>query len=229
MYLYKNNNDKSISIYNFVPNKTELIKFKRKYLEDIKSVILHVNNEETEELFFGSPTIIVDALDRKENNGKITHIEETNNDEVISDYVNGKFDSVIPISIIGSIPPHKSLYSGNLDNQDSTLLFEGGSYKKQEFLSTESILLTGLLDLFQPLLSNHISNLIYPEFLKYPDDEVIEFLKMFSCIKQRNISLENLRMLNEERLISFNNDFTDVVEKSGIVIDSYKKAIKKTR
>ncbi|MBQ3316962.1 MAG: hypothetical protein IJG69_03355, partial [Spirochaetales bacterium] len=84
------------------------------------------------------------------------------------------------ISIIGSIPPHKSLYSGNLDNQDSTLLFEGGSYKKQEFLSTESILLTGLLDLFQPLLSNHISNLIYPEFLKYPDDEVIEFLKMFS-------------------------------------------------
>lgn len=229
MYLYKKNNDKSISVYNFFPNKTELIKFKKKYLEDIKSVILHINNEETKELLFDSRTIMFSALDRKENNGRISHIEETNDDTVISDYVNGKFDSLVPIGIIGTVPACKSIYSGNLNNQDSTLLFEGGCYKKQEFLSTESILLTGLLDSLQPLLSNHINNLIYPETLEYPDDEVMNFLKIFNCIKQCNISLENLRMLSEEGLISFNNNFNDMVEKSEIVINSYKKAIKKTR
>ena len=229
MYLYKNNKDKSISVYSFIPNKIELIEFKKKHLEEIKSVILHINNEKTEKLLFSSPSIMFSALDRKENDGRISHLEETYNDEVISNYVNGKFDSLDPISIIGDVPSHKSFYSGELDNQDSTLLFEGGSYSYREFKSDESILLTGRLDLFQPLLSNNISNLEFPNFFKSPYTEVEEFLKIFSCIKQRIISLDDLRFLNEEGIVSLSDDFNDTVEKSKIVLDSYSKIKRKIK
>lgn len=233
MYLYKNNKDnkdKSISVYSFIPNKIELIEFKKKHLEEIKSVILHINNEKTEKLLFSSPSIIFSALDRKEeNDGRISYLEETYNDEVISNYVNGKFDSLDPISIIGDVPPHKSFYSGELYNQDSTLLFEGGSYSYKEFKSDESILLTGWLDLFQPLLSNNISNLEYPDFLKSPYTEVEEFLKIFSCINQRIISLDDLRFLNEEGIVSLSDDFDDIVEKSEIVLDSYSRIKRKIK
>ena len=88
MYLYKKN-DKSITVYSFVPNKEELIKLKKRYLEDIKSVILHINDNDTKELLFSSPTIMFYALDRKETNGKITYIEEEKNDKNISRYING--------------------------------------------------------------------------------------------------------------------------------------------
>ena len=99
MYLYKKN-DKSITIYSFVPNKEELIKLKKRYLEDIKSVILHINDIDTKELLFSSPTIMFYALDRKETSGKITYIEEEKNDKNISRYINGEFDSLDPLWVI---------------------------------------------------------------------------------------------------------------------------------
>lgn len=227
MYLYKNNRDKSISVYSFIPDKIELIEFKKKHLEDIRSVILHINNKETEKLLFSSSSIMFSALDRKENNGRISHLEETDNSETVLDYVNGKFDYLDPISINGDSPSHKSFYSGNLNNQDSTLLFEGGGYSYKEFKSDESVLLTGWLDLFQPLLSNSISNLTYPEFLKCSDTEVIEFLKLFSCNKQCIISFDDLRFLKEEGLVTFSSDFIDTFEKSKTVLDSYSRIKRK--
>ena len=229
MYLYKNNKDKSISVYSFIPNKIELIEFKKKYLEDIKSVILHINNKETENLLFTSSSIRFSVLDRKENDGRKSYLEETSNNEAVSNYVNGEYDLVDPISIVGDVPSHKSLYSGKINSQDSTLLFEGGSYQQYEFKSDESILLTGWLGLFQPLLSRSISNLTYPDFLKYPDDEVVEFLKIFSCIKQRIISLDDLCFLNKEGLTSLSDDFNDTVEKSMVVLDSYRRIKRKIK
>ena len=134
MYLYKKN-DKSITVYSFVPNKEELIKLKKRYLEDIKSVILHINDNDTKELLFSSPTIMFYALDRKETNGKITYIEEEKNDKNISRYINGEFDSLDPLCIIGDTVNKKSSYSGELYNCDSTLLFTGGHYYNNEFIT----------------------------------------------------------------------------------------------
>lgn len=115
MYLYKKN-DKSITVYSFVPNKEELIELKKKYLEDIKSVILHINNDVTEKLLFSNPTIMFNVLDRKETSGKITYIAEEKKNNNISRYISGEFDSLDPLCIIGDIVRKKSSYSGELYN-----------------------------------------------------------------------------------------------------------------
>ena len=227
MYLYKNNKDRSISVYDFVPDKIKLIEFKKKYLENIKSVILHVYNKETERALFNDSFVMFSSLDRKEDNGKISYIEETNNKRVISDYVNGGIDTLDPMTVCGDIPTHKSLYSGKLVNQDGILLFDGGSYTQYGFISNESILLTGWLYLFQPLLSNGLYNLNYPEFLNLPDEEITDFLKLFSCVKQRTLSLDDLLLLSDEGLICVYNDIYDAVEKSEIVLENYKRVQKK--
>ena len=228
MYLYKNNGDRSISVYSFVPKKSWLIEFKKKNLKDIKSVILHINNENTKELILTQPEIMFSALDRKEANGEVSYIEETNNDEIISKYVNGELDTIDPITVVGDVPSHNSYYSGNLINHDYSLLFEGGSNNQRGFVSDESILLSGCLFLFQPLLSDNINNLDYPDFLRYSDEETEEFLKMFNCVKQRTISLYDLRFLCGEELINFSPNFYDTIEKSEMVLDSYKRVRRKT-
>ena len=224
MYLYKNNNDKSIVVYSFIPNNNELIQLKKKYLEDIKSVVLHINNDNTKELLFSSPSIMFGALDRKENNGKITYIEEKKNDKIISRYISGEFDSLDPLCIIGNVPRRKSFYSGELYNCDSSLLFEGGHYYCDEFLTSEGILLTGYLADFQPLLSGDINNVIFPDF--YLDEETIDFLKIFSCKKERIIRLDDLKFMQENGLITFNDGLQDAIEKSEEVLNSYNKVIK---
>ena len=110
MYLYKKSN-KSITIYDFTPDKLQLIAFKKKYLENIKSVIVHLNNSKTRDLLYKSPTVLFEALDRRERNGRKTYIEETKNDKIISNYIRGKYDSLDPINIIGGLVFCKSLCS----------------------------------------------------------------------------------------------------------------------
>lgn len=224
MYLYENNEGKSINIYNFVPNKIELIEYKKRYLEDIKSAILHVNNTDTEGILFDGQSIMFSALDRKEDNGEISYIEETNSFRIIYDYIYGKFDLIDPISVVGDVPSHKSFYSGNINNQDSCFLFEGGSYYDQrEFRSSESVLLTGKLALLQPLLSNRINNLVFSEFLNDLDDKTIEFLQLFSCKKLSKVSLESLQLLRNDGLINFDDYIYDAIEKSEIVLKNYRR------
>ena len=227
MYLYKNNKDKSINVYNFFPNRSGLIEFKKKYLEDIKSVILHINNAVTEVEIFTKPTILFSVLNRKEKDGKITYIEDTNNDETISKYINGYFDSLAPTIIIGDRSMHQNPYSETIDNQDSALLFEGGSPGYNGYITDEGILLTGWLYLFQPLLGDNICNIDYPYYLDFTDDEVVEFLKIFNCLKLRTISLDDLRFLRDEGLINFSDDFDVAFENSKIVLDSYKRIKRK--
>ena len=225
MYLYKKN-DKSITVYSFVPNKEELIKLKKRYLEDIKSVILHINDNDTKELLFSSPTIMFYALDRKETNGKITYIEEEKNDKNISRYINGVFDSLDPLCIIGDRVNKKSSYSGELYNCDSTLLFTGGHYYNNEFITDDGILLTGYLGDFQPLLSNDISNVLFPDTFRYLDEKTINFLKIFSCEKERIIKLDDLKFMKENGLIQFNDSLEETFEKSDEILNSYKKVKK---
>ena len=225
MYLYKKN-DKSITVYSFVPNKEELIKLKKRYLEDIKSVILHINDNDTKELLFGSPTIMFYALDRKETNGKITYIEEERNDKNISRYINGEFDSLNPLCIIGDTVNKKSSYSGELYNCDSTFLFTGGHYYNNEFITNDGILLTGYLAEFQPLLSNDISNVLFQNTFRYLGDEIIESLKIFSCKKERIIKLDDLKFMQENGLIQINDSLEETFEKSDDILNSYKKVKK---
>lgn len=225
MYLYKKN-DKSITVYSFVPNKEELIKLKKRYLEDIKSVILHINDNDTKELLFSSPTIMFYALDRKETNGKITYMEEEKNDKKISRYINGEFDSLDPLCIIGDTVNKKSSYSGELYNCDSTLLFTGGHYYNNEFITNNGILLTGYLADFQSLLSNNISNVIFSDAFGYLDEKNINFLKIFSCTKERIIKLDDLKFMQENGLIQINDSLQDIFEKSEEVLNSYNKVKK---
>ena len=225
MYLHKKN-DKSITVYSFVPNKEELIKLKKRYLEDIKSVILHINDNDTKELLFSSPTIMFYALDRKETNGKITYMEEEKNDKKISRYINGEFDSLDPLCIIGDTVNKKSSYSGELYNCDSTLLFTGGHYYNNEFIANDGILLTGYLADFQPLLSNDISNVLFPDTFRYLDEKTINFLKIFSCEKERIIKLDDLKFMKENGLIQFNDSLEETFEKSDEILNSYKRVKK---
>ena len=228
MYLYKKN-DKSITIYSFLPNKEELIQLKKKYLEDIKSVILHINNDDTKELLFSSPTIMFYALDRKEANGNITYIEEEKKNKKISRYISGEFDSLDPLCIIGDTVRKKSYYSGELYNCDCTLLFTGGHYYNNEFITNDGILLTGYLAEFQPLLSNDISNVLFQNTFRYSDDEIINFLKIFSCKKERLIKLDDLKFMKENGLIQINDSLQEAFEKSDEILNSYKKVKKMIR
>ena len=226
MYLYEKTKEKTINIYEFVPNRNKLIEFKKKYLEDIKSVILHINNEETKDILLTSPTIMFNVLDTKEDNGTITYIEETKNDKIISKYINGKFDHINPIILMGDKVPHKSYYSSELNNDDSTLLFESVHTYNHEFITNEGILLTGWLGEFQQLLSSNINNLEFSDFIQYQDDEVIEFLKIFNCKKKYEILLRDLNFLRENNIISFNDNIGEIFEKSEEVLNSYNKVKK---
>ena len=204
MYLYKKNGNNSIIVYSFVSSNEELIKFKKKHLEDIKSVILHINNHNTQNILFSSPKIMFSALDRKESNGRISYIEETNSDKIISRYISGEFDFLAPLYIIGDGPVNKSFYSGDLYNSDSTLLFKGGNFYNNEFITDEGVLLTGCLGDLQPLLSCDVNNLIFTDIFEDLDDETIDFLKSFNCIRERTIKLQEVFEKSEDILNSYN-------------------------
>ena len=229
MYLYKKNDNNSIIVYSFVSNKKELIEFKKKHLEDIKSVILHINNHNTQNILFSSPKIMFSALDRKESNGKISYIEETNNDKIISRYINGEFEYLAPLYIIGDGPVNKSFYSGELYNGDSTLLFTGGNFYNNEFITDEGVLLTGCLGDLQPLLSNDISNVLFPDTFRYLDDEAIDFLKLFNCTRERIIKLDDLKFMQENGLVEIGENLQEVCKKSEDILNSYNKVKRKIK
>lgn len=229
MYLYKKNDNNSIIVYSFVSSNEELIKFKKKHLEDIKSVILHINNHNTQNILFSSPKIMFSALDRKESNGRISCIEETNSDKIISRYISGEFDFLVPLYIIGDGPVNKSFYSGDLYNSDSTLLFTGGNFYNNEFITDEGVLLTGCLGDLQPLLSCDVNNLIFTDIFEDLDDEAIDFLKLFNCTRERIIKLDDLKFMQENGLIEINENLQEVFEKSEDILNSYNKVKRKIK
>ena len=230
MYLFKKNNDNFINIYSFIPNDNELIEYKKKYLENIKSVILHIKNKDTKDLVYNGSTVMFNALDRKEKDGRVSFIEQTNNSIIISKYIEGDLDYLDPLHIVGDQPRTKSIYSGELINEDSTLLFEGGYDNHQEFITSEGVLLTGILGIVQPLLSDYINNLFYSDTFTFLDDEKkTEFLKMFKCKKEGVISLNDLKFLQEKDIIRLNDSINDTFDKSEEIINSYNKAQERIR
>ena len=224
MYLFKKDKEKSIIVYDFFPNNNELIELKKRYLNNIKSVILHINNED----LFSRSVLMFNELDRKEKNGKISYIEDTKNDFVITEYIYGEFDLIDPKHIIRDSSDKESIYSTGIYNEDSTVLFGGYSYH-HEFVTDEGVLLTGFLGRMQPLLSADVNGFLLSDIFDYYDKEVIDFLKIFNCKKQFKISLDNLKLLQENNLITFSDDIQDTFEKSEEVLNYYNKVKKLTK
>ena len=111
-------------------------------------------------------------------------------------------------------------------NCDSVLLFTGGHYYNNEFITDNGILLTGYLADFQQLLSRDINNVIFPDSFRYLEEETIEFLKIFNCTKERIIKLDDLKFMQENRLIQINDSLKDTIEKSEEILNSYNKVKK---
>lgn len=111
-------------------------------------------------------------------------------------------------------------------NCDSTLLFTGGHYYNNEFITNDGILLTGYLADFQPLLSNNISNVLFPDTFRYLDEKTVNILKIFSCTKERIIKLDDLKFMQENGLIQINDSLQETFEKSEEVLNSYNKVKK---
>ena len=63
------------------------------------------------------------------------------------------------------------------------------------------------------MLSNNISNVIFSDTFRYLDDEIIDFLKIFSCEKERIIKLDDLKFMKENGLIQFNDSLEETFEK----------------
>ena len=227
MYLFKKNNGKSISVYSFLPDSERLKEFKRNHINEIKSVSVIVANPNTAEILLSSPTIMFDALDRREDNGDYSFIQVSNDKEVVSKYINGDFDCILPLSIIGGAPLTDSRYCGDIKNEDATLLYESGGYNRSTLVINKAVLLRGLLDSVQPLLTGNINNLLFPDNLMFLEPESDEFFNLCTCTKEKVISLDNLRFMEEAGLISFNDDVEETFEKSISVLDAYHRARKR--
>lgn len=224
MYLFKKNNDKSISVYSFVPNSDELIKFKEKHRNNISSVDVRVANQNTQDIILNSPSIMFDALDRREDTGEITSITKTDNPKLISRYIYGEFDSLFPLSIIGGAPTGESRYCGEIMDVDSTLLYQYAGYSRNTLIISNAILLTGILDTVQPLLTDDINNLLHPYILNFSKQDLDEFFQLCTCTKEKVISLDNLRFLQEAGLINFADGIEETFDRSFEVLNAYQKA-----
>ena len=216
MILYDKHSD-FLTLYETKIDKEKLIEYKKKHLEEIKSIIIHVGEDKIEKLLFNSSIIRFGAIDRKTKDGK-NFIELTNNQEAIENYINGKYDYVYPKYIYGDIPTGNKGYYTDLINDDYTLLFPGGSRPFGEFRSDESIVLSGDLGHVQPLVNNDLLNLDLDEDLYDPEfNKVIKYKK----IKQFNYS--SLSEANKLGVVRWDKELDEKIEKSAKVLSLLSK------
>ena len=208
MILYDKYLDR-LNIYETIIDKEKLIKYKKKHLEDIKTVLLHVEEEEARKLLFSSSTLRFNVLDRKTKNGT-NYIEVKNDPFVIEEYINGEFDSIKPIYIIRDTYLDKE---PDL-NDDYTLLFPGGSKCRKEFKSDDSILLSGTLADIQPLLCD---NLLSLEFLS-EDTYDFEFNDVIKFKKIKSLKYSDIEYAIENGIVRRNTSFEEELEKSALVL-----------
>ena len=208
MILYDKYLDR-LNIYETIIDKEKLIKYKKKHLEDIKTVLLHVEEEEARKLLFSSSTLRFNVLDRKTKNGT-NYIEVKNDKYVIDSYINGEFDSIKPIYIIRDTYLDKE---PDL-NDDYTLLFPGGSKCRKEFKSDDSILLSGTLADIQPLLCD---NLLSLEFLS-EDTYDFEFNDVIKFKKIKSLKYSDIEYAIENGIVRRNTSFEEELEKSALVL-----------
>ena len=160
MFLYDKVNNK-IKVYKTSFDQDALRKFKEERMENIRTAIIHTNDDKVKEYLNGTQ-IKFNAIDHfDEEKEKYSYIELTNNKEVIENYLKGKYDNVRPFYIFGN-PGVDKAFHANLDNTDYTYLLTGGHYRSHnQYVTDDNILLDGELSNLQPLLSEELMNLEY--------------------------------------------------------------------
>lgn len=201
MYLYDKLGE-NIFIYDMKIDKLNLIEYKKKHLNDIKSIILHVKDKKTEDFLFWNDRIFFDELDKidEDTNEVINYIEHTNKKDVIDKYIMGQFDKYSPIYIKSDDFKEKSLKS-DIINDDYTLLFDGGIRTNTEFISSDSILLSGALAYHQQLIKGDLNKI--ENIDSYLIDE--EFLNIINCDLIKEFNYKDLKSARDFELITLNN------------------------
>ncbi len=206
-----------LNIYETRIDNEKLIEYRKKRLEEIKSIIIHIGEDKIEKLLFNSNIIRFGAIDRKTKDGT-NFIELTNNQNAIDDYINGKYDLVYPKYIYADISRGgKGIYT-DLINDDYTLLFPGGSRQRGEFKSDESIVLSGDLGIIQPLLIDDLLNLDLNE-----DLYDLEFNNVIKYKKVRQLNNIDLEEANKYEIVRWNKDMEEKLEKSALVLSLLSK------
>lgn len=201
-----------LTIYETSIDEEKLIEYKKKHLEEIKSIIIHVGEDKIEKLLFNSSIIRFGAIDRKTKDGR-NFIELTNNKNVIDSYINGDYDSVYPKYIFADIPKGDKGRYTDLINDDYTLLLPGGTKQRGEFKFDESIILSGYLGSIQPLLGDDLLNLDLDE-----DLYDFEFNNVIKYKKVRQFKYSDLADASFYGVVKWNKEIDEKVEKSQMVL-----------
>ena len=209
MYLYDKLGD-NIFIYDMKIDKLDLIEYKKKHLNDIKSIILHVKDKKTEDFLFWNDRIFFDELDKRDEdtNEIINYIELTNKKEVIDKYINGFYDKYSPIYIKSDDFKELSLKS-DIINDDYILLFDGGVRTNTEFISSDSILLSGNLSYHQQLIKGDLNKIEYIDSYLIDD----EFINIIKCDLIKEFNYNDLKIARELGLLTL-NDIDNKLDKS---------------
>lgn len=218
MYLYDKLGD-NIFIYDMKIDKLDLIEYKKKHLNDIKSIILHVKDKKTEDFLFWNDRIFFDELDKRDEdtNEIINYIELTNKKEVIDKYINGFYDKYSPIYIKNDDFKELSLKS-DIINDDYTLLFDGGVRTNTEFVSSDSILLSGNLSYHQQLIKGDLNKIDYIDSYLIDD----EFINIIKCDLIKEFNYKELKIARELGLLTL-NDIDNKLDKSYEILKLVRK------
>ena len=218
MYLYDKLGD-NIFIYDMKIDKLDLIEYKKKHLNDIKSIILHVKDKKTEDFLFWNDRIFFDELDKidEDTNEIINYIELTNKKEVIDKYINGFYDKYSPIYIKSDDFKELSLKS-DIINDDYTLLFDGGVRTNTEFVSSDSILLSGNLSYHQQLIKGDLNKIEYIDSYLIDD----EFINIIKCDLIKEFNYKELKIARELGLLTL-NDIDNKLDKSYEILKLVRK------
>ena len=218
MYLYDKLGD-NIFIYDMKIDKLDLIEYKKKHLNDIKSIILHVKDKKTEDFLFWNDRIFFDELDKRDEdtNEIINYIELTNKKEVIDKYINGFYDKYSPIYIKSDDFKELSLKS-DIINDDYTLLFDGGVRTNTEFVSSDSILLSGNLSYHQQLIKGDLNKIEYIDSYLIDD----EFINIIKCDLIKEFNYKELKIARELGILTL-NDIDNKLDKSYEILKLVRK------
>ncbi len=199
-----------IYVYKMEIDKRKLIEYKKKHLNDIKSIILHVNDKKTEDFLFWNDRLFFDEIDKldEDTNQIINYIELTNKKDVIEKYINGYYDKYSPIYIVGDDFNEKAL-KANIVNDNYTLLFNGGVRTHSSFISNDSILLSGKLAYQQQILYGDLNRIDFLDSYLLDD----EFIKIIDCKLVKTIKYNDLSFAQEACIAKIDNSFDNKIEK----------------
>ena len=207
MILYEKEKN-MINVYDLEYDKLGLIEFKKKYLADIKTIIINTHSPITKKSLYEGQ-IMFRALDREDE----SYIKVTNNNEMINNYIMGKYDSIKPTYVIGDDGSEMSSYN-DLYNENYTLLFTGGHYFNKTFITDENILISGEMAELQPILSGDLSSLKWLD--KYCYNE--EFFKLLKYKTIKKLNYDNIMFGIEQGLFELDYTFEDKLKRSSLVL-----------